>query len=151
MNSKLFFIFLLVVTACGGKTGAISVFVADGYAIGGYDAVAYFKESQPVRGSEDLSYVWSDATWLFSSEANLEAFKTDPEKYAPQYGGFCAYGCYEGHKAPTEPEAWTIIDGKLYLNYNIEVRDLWRENDTKFIKEADKNWPQLMNEQNHEE
>jgi len=146
MNSRLFFIFLLVVAACGGSPGITPIFVADGYAIGGYDAVAYFKESMPLQGNEDFSYVWNDATWLFSSRANMDDFKSNPEKYAPQYGGFCAYGCYEGHKASTEPDAWTVVDGRLYLNYNIKVRDLWRENNTEFIKEADKNWPKLKKE-----
>jgi YHS domain-containing protein len=112
-------------------------------AINGYDAVAYFKESKSIKGDTQLNYRWKDANWYFSSKENLETFKVNPEKYVPQYGGYCAYGTSEGHKAPTQPDAWTIVDGKLYLNYNKDVKVLWNKNQSELIKKADVNWGEL--------
>ena len=89
-----------------------AVFAPDGKAIKGYDPVAFFKESKPVKGLNNLSYHWQNATWLFSSKENLEAFKAAPEKYAPQYGGYCAYGTADGHKAPTQTDTWTVVNGE---------------------------------------
>ncbi|HXB44544.1 MAG TPA: YHS domain-containing (seleno)protein, partial [Puia sp.] len=71
----------------------------------------------------------------------------NPAKYAPQYGGYCAYGLTGNHKAPTEPDAWTIIDGKLYLNYNKEVQGIWNKKQKEYISTADKNWPALKNKE----
>jgi YHS domain-containing protein len=112
-------------------------------AINGYDVVAYFKESKPVKGDTQFNYQWKDTNWYFSSKENLETFRANPEQYVPQYGGFCAYGTSEGHKAPTEPDAWTIVDGKLYLNYNKDVKVLWNKNQSELIKKADANWGEL--------
>jgi YHS domain-containing protein len=112
-------------------------------AINGYDAVAYFKESKSIKGDTQLNYQWKDANWYFSSKENSETFKENPEKYVPQYGGYCAYGTSEGYKAPTQPDAWTIVDGKLYLNYNKEVKVLWNKNQSELIKKADVNWGEL--------
>jgi YHS domain-containing protein len=103
------------------------VFQKDGIAIRGYDPVAYFKQSKPVKGQETISYDWNGVKWLFSSEENKEDFKANPEKFAPQFGGYCAYGLSENHKSPTEPEAFTIVDDKLYLNYNLKVKELWKK------------------------
>jgi len=112
-------------------------------AIRGYDPVAYFTEGKSVKGNDNLTFHWKDANWYFSSTQNLNSFTKNPEKYAPQYGGYCAYGMSEGHKAPTDPDAWTIVDGKLYLNYSKDVRMKWRESEKERIDKADKNWPQL--------
>ena len=112
-------------------------------AINGYDVVAYFKESKPMKGDTQFNYQWKDANWYFSSKENLETFKANPEKHIPQYGGYCAYGTSDGHKAPTEPDAWTIVDGKLYLNYNKDVKVMWNKNQSELIKKADKNWLEL--------
>ena len=116
-------------------------FVQSGKAIRGYDPVAYFSEGKPVKGDEKLVYNWNNANWYFSSQQNLDLFKANPEKYAPQYGGYCAYGLSEGHKAPTDADAWTIEDGKLYLNYNTDVRKMWSKEKKERIEKADKNWP----------
>src|SRR3954453_18095032 len=86
------------------------VFIKGDAAIRGYDPVAYFKAGKPVMGSKDFVYQWKGANWYFASQENLDAFKASPEKYAPQYGGYCAYGLADGHKAPTEPDAWTIVN-----------------------------------------
>jgi YHS domain-containing protein len=118
-------------------------FVQSGNAIRGYDPVAYFTESKPVKGNEKLVYKWNNANWYFSSQENLDLFKANPEKYAPQYGGYCAYGLSNGYKAPTDADAWTIDNGKLYLNYNKEVRDMWNKERKERIEKADKNWPQV--------
>ena len=119
------------------------VFVKSGEAIRGYDVVAYFKDSKPVKGKDGYMFIWKDAIWKFSNEENLKEFKADPAKYAPQFGGYCAYGVSDGsgHKAPTDPAAWTIIDGKLYLNYSLDVRARWNEKRHERIENAIKNWP----------
>jgi len=123
------------------------VFTLHSQAIRGYDPVAYFKEAKPVKGSDEYSFKWKDANWLFSSKENLDSFSLNPEKYAPQYGGYCAYGLSEGHKAPTDPNAWTIVDGKLYFNYSLKVKELWIKNPTERIEKADKNWPMLKDKE----
>jgi YHS domain-containing protein len=123
------------------------VFVTNSQAIHGYDAVAYFTDGKPVKGNEKFSFQWKNATWLFSSKENRDVFSHDPEKYAPQYGGYCAYGMSEGHKAPTDPNAWTIIEGKLYLNYDPKVKSLWIKNTSKRIEMANKNWPSLKDKE----
>lgn len=122
---------------------AQEIYVKDQYAINGYDAVAYFTESMPVKGSTAFSAVWKDATWLFASQANADLFKANPEKYAPQYGGYCAWGCSRGYKAKTSPDAWTIVNGKLYLNYNTDVRTTWSKDQNGYIQKADTNWPKV--------
>lgn len=121
------------------------VFQKDGAAIRGFDAVAFFTESRPVKGEEKISYEWKGARWLFSSSTNMEKFKSDPEKYAPQYGGYCAFGMADGHKAPTETDTWTIIDNKLYFNYNKKVKEMWWKDTKGFIEKANANWPELKN------
>ena len=123
------------------------VFSSSDQAIRGYDAVSYFTEGKPVKGDEHLTYKWKDATWCFSTKANLDLFMKTPEKYAPQFGGYCAYGMSEGHKAPTDPNAWTIVDGKLYLNYSLKVKESWKKNQMQRIEQANKNWPQLKDKE----
>jgi len=119
------------------------VFIKSNEAIQGYDPVAYFKESKPVKGKAAFIYSWNDAVWYFSSAENLGDFKASPEKFAPQFGGYCAYGMAEGHKAPTSPDAWTILENKLYLNNNRNVRDLWSKDLPGNIKKANDNWPSV--------
>ena len=119
------------------------VFTTGNGAIKGYDPVAFFKAGKPVMGLKEYSYEWNGATWYFSSNENLSSFKATPEKYAPQYGGYCAYGTAEGHKAPTETDTWTIVGDKLYFNYNKSVQALWKENQRKLIEKANSNWPMI--------
>ena len=111
-----------------------------GVSIEGYDAVSYFTESKAVAGKEDIELKWSGATWRFSSVENRELFKESPLKYAPQYGGYCAYGIAKGSKASIDPQAWAIIDGKLYLNYDTGIQEKWEQDRTRYIEEADKVW-----------
>ena len=111
-----------------------------GVAIEGVDPVAYFTERKPVKGSGKFSLKWKGATWRFSSAENLERFKASPEKYEPQYGGFCAYAVSEGYTASIDPEAWSIVDGKLYLNYSKSVKQLWSQDIPGRIRKGDRNW-----------
>ena len=115
-------------------------------AIRGYDAVAYFTQGMPVKGSNEYSFEYKGATWKFSTAEHLNLFKSDPETYAPQYGGYCAYAIANGDTASAEPDLWTIHNGKLYLNYNRRINRLWRENMEEYIKQADSNWPEFEKE-----
>lgn len=109
-------------------------------AIKGYDTVAYFTEGKATQGIDSHQYTWREATWSFSSPKNRALFISNPEKYAPQYGAFCAMGVSMNAAVPTDPEAWTIVEGKLYLNYNTEFRDKWRTQKEENIVKADKAW-----------
>ncbi len=112
-------------------------------AIKGYDPVAYFTVSKATEGSKAFEYVWNAQTWRFKSKENLELFKKTPEKYAPQYDANCAWAVAHNYTAPVDPKAWEIVNGKLYLNYNMEVRAKWLEKKIENIASADKNWPAL--------
>jgi len=114
-----------------------------GIAIDGYDPVAYFTDNKPVRGSTAFSYKWMDATYLFSSADHRDHFAAEPQKYVPQYGGYCAYAVSQGHTASIDPEAWRIVDGKLYLNYSKGVQKKWAADTADYIQQADRNWPTL--------
>lgn len=113
-------------------------------AIGGYDAVAYFTDGEPVKGSDAFKTEWKGVTWKFSSAENLEAFEEDPEAYAPQYGGYCAWAVSQGYTAKGDPKYWAVRDGKLYLNYNKDVQDTWSTDPDGFIALADQNWPGVL-------
>jgi len=143
MNKKLFFVALVFLSSA--VLAQDKVFVKDGVAINGYDAVAYFAEGKPVKGVENLSLKSDNSTWLFSTKENLEKFKKDPAKYKPQFGGFCAFGMSRGYTAPTDPNAWTVVNDKLYLNYNLDVKKDWLKDRDNLIDKAAKNWEQLKN------
>lgn len=132
---------LLLALACGVQ--AQNNVDASGLALKGYDPVAYFTEGKPVQGKPEFTARHEGATYRFASAANRDAFLAGPAKYAPQYGGYCAYGMASGYKAPIEPDAWTIVDGKLYLNYSQSVRDRWSSDIPGFIRKADANWPSV--------
>ena len=114
-----------------------------GIAIKGYDPVAYFIEHKAVEGNKQFSTEWSGSQWKFISQSNLDSFKLTPEKYAPQFGGYCAMGVSENHKAPTDPTAWTIVNDKLYLNYNASVKEMWLKDTVNRINTANTNWQSL--------
>ncbi|MEM7189075.1 MAG: YHS domain-containing (seleno)protein [Pseudomonadota bacterium] len=115
-----------------------------GTAIDGTDPVAYFTEGRPVEGSSDFVHEWNGAKWRFSSAENLALFAADPEKYAPQYGGYCAWAVSQGYTASTDPEAWKIVDGKLYLNYSKSVQLNWETDIPGHIAAGDANWPKVL-------
>ena len=112
-------------------------------ALRGYDAVAYFSEHKAVKGLPQFSWRWQGSEWRFASATNMTAFQADPEKYAPQFGGYCAYGVSQGYAPETDPTAYSIIDGKLYLNYNHAVSAKWRQDTAGYIAQGKKNWPGL--------
>jgi len=114
-----------------------------GVAIEGIDPVGYFEESRPVEGSSDFEHQWMGATWRFANAANRDAFVADPARYAPQYGGYCAYAVSQGATAGIDPEAWKIVDGKLYLNLNEKIQKRWEADQARYIEQADRNWPGL--------
>ena len=118
-------------------------FEKDGVAIKGYDPVAYFAENKPVQGSPAYQAEYKGSTFRFASQSNRDAFKADPARYAPQYGGYCAFGTASGYKAAVDPTAFTIVEGKLYLNYNADVQKRWTKDIPGFIVKAEKNWPEV--------
>ncbi|MGD1879346.1 MAG: YHS domain-containing (seleno)protein [Kiloniellaceae bacterium] len=122
---------------------ADAVFNTDGVAIEGTDPVAYFTEGKPISGDPAITHDYAGATWRFASTANRDAFAADPARYAPQYGGYCAWAVSQGYTAPTVAEAWHIEDGKLYLNYSRSVQRQWSEDIPGNISKADTNWPEL--------
>lgn len=134
---------LVALLAAPSAALAGEFFERDGAAIGGYDPVAYFAENKPVKGSAAYTYRYRDSVFRFASAANRDTFAADPERYAPQYGGFCAYGVAHGYKVKIEPEAFTLVDGKLYLNYDLRVQADWRRDIPGYIRKADRKWLEL--------
>ena len=114
-----------------------------GLAIDGYDPVAYFTDSRPVKGTSRFTFEFEGATYRFASAANRDLFAKDPGKYIPQYGAFCAYAVSRGYTADTDPLAWKIVDGRLYLNYNAGAQKKWEEDIAGNIRKGDANWPAL--------
>jgi YHS domain-containing protein len=120
------------------------VYAPDGVAIGGTDPVAYFAEARPIQGTKQHAFDWNGATWHFATAQNRDRFAAEPERYAPQYGGFCAWAVAEkGQLYSTQPSNWAIVDGKLYLNYNDDIQALWQEDVAGFIAEAERRWPEI--------
>ncbi|MGM4985836.1 MULTISPECIES: YHS domain-containing (seleno)protein [Rhizobium] len=138
------FLPLAAATALAISTASVAladeIYATNGVAINGYDAVAYFTDHKPVKGSDKFTTNYKGTTFYFASAAHRDAFAGNPEHYAPQFGGYCAYGTAEGHKAPTEPQAFTVVDDKLYLNYNDHVMQTWRTDIGGYIKKANANW-----------
>jgi len=149
MNTKLLSIFrtlfLGMLMISGQAWAADPVYNQDGVAISGYDPVAYFTLGRPVWGNPDITVKLQGATWQFNSDKHRQLFKANPEKYAPQYGGYCAYAAAKGSIAPTDARAWAIVDGKLYLNYSPAIQERWKQNMRGYISRADAKWPRLQN------
>ncbi len=113
-------------------------------AIDGYDPVAYFKAQKPVRGDPRYIHEWHGATWRFASEENRAAFAAAPERYAPQFGGYCAFAVASGYTAKSDPEAWHVEGDRLYLNFDQSVKSDWMEKRAELIPEGAKNWPRVI-------
>lgn len=141
MKSLLLAVLLAVFS--GPLFAADEVFETDAGAIRGYDPVAYFVSGSPVKGDARYIHEWNGATWHFANADNLALFRANPEKYAPRFGGFCAYGMSQGYKVGIDPEAFTISDGQLYLNYSIPVRTTWLKDTDGYINQAEQNWVEL--------
>ncbi|MFM8914099.1 MAG: YHS domain-containing (seleno)protein [Flammeovirgaceae bacterium] len=139
MKNLLLSIFLFVPSLVIGQRSLI--FNTKEGAIRGYDPVAFFTEGREVMGKKEFVFEYAGAKWHFASEVHLNLFKENPEKYTPQFGGYCAYGMSSGYKAETQPNAWTILDGKLYLNYSLGVRATWNQDRARYIQKAEANWP----------
>ena len=129
---------LFLLTVLGGM--AVAKSSLDDVAIKGYDPVAYFKVGKALKGNESFTFQWHDMTWYFSTKENRDLFAASPEKYAPQYDGYCAWALTESRKAITDPEVWKIVDGKLYLNCSQAAYEKWSKDIPGNIKKADTNW-----------
>ena len=130
-------------SAAAGTDSPVPAVNADqGIGLKGYDPVAYFINGAPTKGSEQYSLAWKGVTYRFASAGNLEKFKADPEKYLPQYGGYCAYAMSLDRIADIDPSRWAIVNGKLYLNNGFVAEKLWSLNKNGNIVSADRNWPQ---------
>jgi len=121
------------------------IFNTNGYAIHGYDPVAYFTNAKAVDGNDTYMLRWMGADWRFSSAKNMGAFEANPRSFAPRYGGYCAYAMSQGAIATSVPEAWTIHKGALYLNYSTGVRGIWKKDIPGYIAAANDYWPGILN------
>jgi YHS domain-containing protein len=119
------------------------IFAERGVALRGTDVVAYFTEARVVRGRAEFATEWNGVRWLFASAANRDRFLTDPAAHAPAYGGFCAWAVSQGYTAPTDPAAWRIVEGRLFLNYDPSIQRRWERDIPGFIAAGDANWPRL--------
>lgn len=128
--------------AFAGKAKVFTGLV-EGVGAGGYDVVSYFSGA-PVEGSADITAQWNGTTWRFSTEENKAAFEATPEKFAPQYGGYCAYAVAKGGTAKGDPLAWSVVDSKLYLNLSQSIRTKWQEDIPGNIKAGNANWPKVL-------
>ena len=135
--SFLFFAAATTTSAGGQKLVAVGW---DHVAISGYDTVAYFTDGKPMKGSSEFEYVWDDAKWRFASAAHRDLFIADPDRYMPQYGGYCAAAMRKGVLVPADPEAWAIVDGKLYMIHTKPGVGPWKVHAAENVKQADKKW-----------
>ena len=141
---RLFTLTLFLIISLSLQAQKPPIYSTKAGAIKGYDPVAYFKERKAVKGLDGYSYEWKGATWYFSSEGNVAAFIDSPHLYAPQFGGYCAYAVSQNYTYRVDPEAWKIVDGKLYLNYSLKIQEKWEANQAQFIEDAEKNWPGVL-------
>ena len=144
INGILLGISFLPLLLIGFSNIALGKASSDPVAIKGYDTVAYFTMSKAIKGSENFTAQWHSMTWYFSTKENQELFAKSPEKYAPQYDGYCAWALTENRKAITDPEAWKIVDGKLYLNCSQAAYEKWITDIPGHIKKADENWLKMQ-------
>jgi hypothetical protein len=153
LKSRVAFFVYGIVIACAAAVGIVTFMSHetaippinvndDNVAIKGFDTVAYFTESKAAKGSEQFETVWEDARWWFTSAANRDLFTANPKRYSPQYGGYCAGGVAVGEFASVDPEAWKIVDGKLYLINSKELYKLWDKAPEAHIDYAEYNWSQ---------
>ncbi len=147
---KAFGLSILAIAIAACTTLETPTFADEGGAIRGHDPVAYHLSQKPVRGDPKWSVHYNNASWYFASEANRDLFRADPERYAPQYGGYCAYAMSGGRVVPTDPQAWHIEAGKLYLNYSRAIRDVWIKDVPAYVKNADRRWAEKVAERDFE-
>jgi hypothetical protein len=133
----------LVAGAAAYQKSQVNVSRGD-HALQGYDAVEYWISGQATSGNPSFEHRWNNAVWRFSTAANRERFAKDPERYAPEFGGYCAYAVSRGYTANIDPNAWRIVDGRLYLNYSKRVQKLWEEDVPGNIAKGRQNWPGVL-------
>ncbi len=133
-----------VLTCVGCTSLKHRTFSDEAGAIRGYDTVAYFKAGKPVKGKPELAYKYNGTTWYFANAEHRELFKQNPGYYRPQYGGYCAFAMSRGFIATSDPQAWTIRNDKLYLNYSLRVRETWLKDADFYIEKADKHWAKKL-------
>ncbi len=150
MKTNIFTTFFVVMFMLAGHAMAaenqISTGIFSNKAVSGYDTVSYFTQGKAVKGSSEHITQWKGADWLFSSAANLEKFKSNPEKYAPQYGGYCAWAVAHDTLASSDPEQWHIENGKLYLNYDKSIKSKWLPRRGELIPSANRKFSSLIGE-----
>ena len=134
----------LLATSAIAASDEIYTSLFSSIAAGGYDVVGYFDKNKPVKGKDKFSIKHKGATWLFSSQENLELFTANPAMYEPQYGGYCAYAVAIGETAKGDPLQWDITDNKLYLNINKKIKKKWLSNKDNYISSGDSNWPTVL-------
>lgn len=127
-----------------GMFASQPVYTSSGWAVGGYDPVAYFTDGQAVKGDAGISEEWNGARWLFASEAHRSLFRESPEKYSPQFGGYCAFAVSQNYTAKADPRVWTLADGKLYLNFDQDTQKQWLAQRDPLIRRGDANWPEVL-------
>ena len=140
----IFAIVLMGVMASHAEAKKPAIYAKNGIAIKGADPVAYFVDGKATKGLKDHEYMWRGATWRFANADNLNAFKANPTKYAPQYGGYCAWAVAENYTAGIDPKAWTVYGGKLYLNYSKGIRKKWSKDIPGNVERANRNWPAVL-------
>ena len=134
---------LAAVTASAGPQPVVNVSRGQ-LALRGYDAVAYWTDGRSIRGVASFTHRWNGAEWRFSSSANRDAFAKDPSRYAPRFGGYCAYAVSRGYTADGDPNVWRIVDGHLYLNYSKRAQVLWEEDIPGNVVRGSRNWPGVL-------
>ena len=134
---------ILAIAAFAAQAWAGEYYEKGGAAIRGYDPVAYFQDKKPVKGLPEHKAEYKGSAFLFSSKANRDVFTADPARYAPQYNGYCAFGVASGYKAAVDPAAFTVVNDKLYLNYNKSIQKQWSADIPAFVAKGDRNWPDV--------
>lgn len=134
-----------VAAGCSTTTGVAKVNTdARGFAVRGYDAVAFFADNGAIEGNPSFEYAWNGAKWLFANAENLDRFRQNPEAFAPQFGGYCSYAVSHGYTADGDPQTFKIVDGKLYLNYNQKAKEAWEAEQERFIEDGKRNWNEFQ-------
>jgi hypothetical protein len=133
-----------VLFAGAARAAEPPVFQRNGLAIGGTDPVAYARDGAPVQGDPGLAFEWMGARWSFANAENRDAFAAEPSRYAPAFGGYCAFAASRGYLAPTIPEAWSVHEGRLFLNASLRARELWLAELPGVIAAGEANWPAIL-------
>jgi hypothetical protein len=138
------FLLLSVSVALSGRQTQSVNTIRSGVAVHGFDVVAYVTKSAAVKGRAEFEYRWQEAIWRFASAEHRDLFQKSPDTYAPQFGGYCAWAVSRGYTADVDPEAWRVVDGKLYLNYSRRVQRMWEQDVAGNIAKGRANWPGVL-------